>query len=418
MPVLAGIIKQEIETNGPITFARFMEQALYHPELGYYTSPGQKIGRRGDFYTAPTINPLFAAMLARRIEQMWVATGRPKRWVVVEYGPGTGILARDILAAMKQHHPGLFNALEYYLIEISSKLIETQQRVIGYTPVANNNSPTGHNQAGTSGHVYSEKIHWVKNLKEIDPGYIDCGCILANELVDAFPIHLVRQNNNNLQELYVSLNSDNLCDDNEGRKHDRSMLNITTGLNKSLPGIFTLIPGPLSTRELADYFDIQNIQLENGQRAEVNLQAHRWLAEIAAHLKKGYLLIIDYGTTSRELYSTHRYNGTLRCFHKHRLVDNPLINIGGQDITAHVNFSTLITWGEQLGLHKIEYTTQPQFLLNMGILDTLQKQPDYTMSPELVKITSAIKQLVLPGGMGGIFKVLILGKNLSGINCI
>lgn len=418
MPDLAGIIKQEIETNGPITFARFMEQALYHPELGYYTSPGQKIGRSGDFYTAPTINPLFAAMLARRIEQMWVSTGHPKRWVIVEYGPGTGILARDILAAMHQDHPDLFNALEYYLIEISSKLIETQQRTIGYIPVANPNSPTGHGQAEASGHVYSEKIHWVENLKEIDPGYIDYGCILANELVDAFPVHLVRQNNSDLQELYVSLKSNNYYDDNESSGHNHSMSSVPTGLNKSLPSIFTLIPGPLSTTELADYFDIQNIQLENGQRAEVNLQAHQWLAEIAAHLKKGYLFIIDYGATSRELYSAHRFKGTLRCFHKHRLVDNPLINIGIQDITAHVNFSTLITWGEQLGLHKIEYTTQPQFLLNMGILDTLQKQPDYTMSPELAKATSAIKQLVLPGGMGDIFKVLILGKNLSGINCI
>jgi SAM-dependent MidA family methyltransferase len=176
--------------------------------------------------------------------------------------------------------------------------------------------------------------------------------------------------------------------------------------------VFTLLTGPPSTPELAAYFDMQNIRLETGQRAEVNLQAHRWLAQMANYLKRGYLMIIDYGATSRELYAPHRFNGTLRCFHKHRLVEDPLINIGSQDITAHVNFSALIAWGEQLGLPKTELTTQPQFLLNQGILDILHQQPDYTPSPEFTKITSAIIQLVLPGGMGDIFKVLVLRKGV------
>ncbi|WP_347491092.1 class I SAM-dependent methyltransferase [Desulfoscipio sp. XC116] len=376
MSVLSGIIQQEITSGGPITFARFMEQALYHPELGYYTSPGTKIGRAGDFYTAPGVSPLFGAMLARRLYQMWDSNGRPDRWVVAEYGPGTGILPRDITTAIHRNYPDLHAALEYYLIEISSTLKELQQKTLS-EPIPGDNRPG----------VEINKFHWISKLTEINPGYIENGCILANELVDAFPVHLVEQNDSGLAELYVSL-----CD------NDHSL--------------FELAAGPPSTAKLAEYFNMQNIRLENGQRAEVNLQAHNWLTEIAGHLKQGYLLTIDYGATSRELYSEHRFNGTLRCFHKHHLADNPLINIGRQDITAHVNFSTLITWGHQLGLQKIELTSQPQFLLNLGILDALQKQPDYTPNPELAKVTSAIKQLVLPGGMGDIFKVLVQVKSL------
>ncbi len=372
MSDLAKLIQQKIATCGPITFAWFMKQALYHPQWGYYTSPGTKIGRTGDFYTAPTVNPLFGTMLANQLYQMWGAADRPAQWVVAEYGPGTGILARDIVVALCQDHPDLYAILDYYLIDISDTLKEVQQQNLA---------------AGEPG--ASHKFHWVDKLAEIGPGYIENGCVLANELVDAFPVHLVRQSAGELQELYVGLS---------GGKGDNT---------------FTLLPGQLSTLELAEYFSSQNVQLEEGQRAEVNLQAREWLAEVTAHLQRGYLLIIDYGATSEELYAPFRYDGTLRCFHKHQLVDNPLINLGGQDITAHVNFSTLITWGEQLELRKRELVTQPQFLINLGILDVLKKQPDYIQNPEFTKITSAIKQLVLPGGMGDIFKVLVQEKAVS-----
>lgn len=372
MSKLAKLIKQKIATNGPMTFAMFMELALYHPQWGYYTSPGSKIGRTGDFYTAPSVNPLFGAMLARQLDQMWNTAGRPAQWVVTEYGPGTGLLARDIVATLRRDHPDLYATLDYYLIDISNTLKEVQQQTLT-----------------TSEPGANHKFHWVDKPAEIGQGYIANGCVLANELVDAFPVHLVRQSAGELQELYVGLS---------GGEGDNT---------------FTMLPGPLSTPELAEYFSMQNVQLEEGQRAEVNLQAREWLAEVTAHLQRGYLITIDYGATSEELYAPFRYDGTLRCFYKHQLVDNPLANPGGQDITAHVNFSTLITWGEQLGLQKKELFTQPQFLLNLGILDILKKQPDYTQNLEFSKITSAIKQLVLPGGMGAIFKVLVQEKAVS-----
>jgi len=371
LPDLARLIQQEIASSGPITFARFMDLVLYHPQWGYYTSPGTKIGRAGDFYTAPTVNPLFGAMLARQIDQMWVACGRPAQWLVIEYGPGTGILARDIVAALHRDHSDVYAALDYYLIEISHELIRVQQKTL----------------AGSES-IESHKFHWVDSLAAINLGYIENGCVLANELVDAFPVHLVQQSTDELQELYVGLSD--------------------IGPNNA----FTLLPDHLSTTELAEYFSVQNVHLEEGQRAEVNLLAREWLAEVSLHLKQGYLITIDYGATAEELYAPFRFDGTLRCFHKHQLVDNPLINLGGQDITAHVNFSALITWGEQLGLRKKDLVTQPQFLLNLGILDILHKQPDYTQSPDFFKITSAIKQLILPGGMGDIFKVLVQEKTV------
>lgn len=369
MSDLVKLIQQKIATGGPITFARFMEQALYHPQWGYYTSPITKIGRAGDYYTAPAVSPLFGAMLARQLYQMWDESDRPAHWIVAEFGPGTGILARDIAAALRREHPDLYANLDYFLIDISPALKEVQQQTL----------VVGEPDA-------SDKFHWVDKLAEIGQGYIANGCVLANELVDAFPVHLVRQSADELQEMYVSLSSG------------------------EAESAFTLVPGPLSTPQLAEYFRSQNVQLEKDQQAEVNLQAREWLEDVAAHLQRGYLLTIDYGATSEELYAPFRFNGTLRCFHKHMLIDNPLINIGRQDITAHVNFSTLATWGEHLGLRKRELTTQPRYLLNLGILDILKKQPDYTQNQEFAKITSAIKQLVIPDGMGDIFKVLVQEK--------
>jgi len=376
MPELGDLIKEEIKTNGPITFARFMELALYHPELGYYTSPGTQIGRTGDFYTAPAVSPLFGAMLARQFHEMWRMAGCPSSWALVEYGPGTGVLALDITRDVYRNYPELRAVLHYYLIEISPALRERQQNEL--------------NQSAPAGAVFK----WVKSLADINPTGIESGCVFANELVDAFPVHLVEMDSTGLREIYVDLNS-------------------TAG--------FTFVSGPLSSAELANYFDMQNITLARGQKAEVNLQARKWLTEVAADLKQGFLLTTDYGATTAELYAPQRFNGTLRCFYKHRLVEDPFINIGLQDITAHVNFSALILWCEQLGLSKLGLVTQPQFLLNLGILDVLQGQEDFTYNPEITKVTSAIKQLVLPGGMGGIFKVLVLSKgfdplpNLSGL---
>lgn len=367
MSRLDSIIKEQIKASGPVTFARFMEEALYHPRYGYYTSNENQIGREGDFYTAPVASPLFGTMLARQFHEMWCLAGCPAHWALVEYGPGTGVLAWDIVNTTARYFPEFYDCLEYYLIETSPLLREKQQEKL------------------TSCGATATKCRWAGNLNEIESSGNHIGCVFANELVDAFPVHLVKKTSRGLRELYVGIR-------NEG---------------------YYFLEGPPSTDELEDYFTIQGVELVPGQIAEVNLQARDWLAQVATGLNKGFLLVIDYGLTTEELYSPQRFNGTLRCFYKHHLLENPLLNPGKQDITAHVNFTTMIIWGRQLGLKKLGLISQPKFLLNLGILDTLKEHADYTYSRELTQKTNAIKQLLLPGGMGNIFKVLAFCKGFD-----
>lgn len=366
MSALEGIISAEIEDHGPITFERFMELALYHPQWGYYSTPVEKIGRGGDFYTAPTVSPLFGAMVARQLEEMWRLAECPETWTLVEFGPGTGKLAGDIMSELSANYPAFYRAVTYYLVEVGTGLRERQQQAL-------------------SGHAAAAKFNWVPDLAGIDTAGFE-GCVLANELVDAFPVHLVQQREGRLAELYVDRDS------NRG---------------------FRFVAGNPSTAKLEEYLAMQEVTLEEGQRAEINLRTADWLSETANHLRRGFILVIDYGTTTADLYGRHRFKGTLRSFHKHRLVDDPLLNPGVQDITAHVNFTALALQGRQAGLQPHGPVTQPQFLLNLGILDSLRGYDSFTFDPGMHKRAAAIKQLVLPGGMGDIFKVLVFSKGLE-----
>lgn len=364
MSELITIIKDEITGQGPMTFARFMELALYHPVYGYYAT-ATTVGPKGDFYTAPNTGALFGGMLAKQFYEMWCLCDSPKTWSLVEYGPGSGLLARDILDAIAEGYQDFYAALTYYLIEISPELSKSQQALLAVH--------------------YRDKCHWVNDLAEAAPLGGITGCIFGNELIDAFPVHLLAADDNKLNELYVDFNGKDLF----------------------------FKKGTLSTGKLLGYFELQGVQLKNGQKAEANLQAQDWLQNAANNLAQGFVLIIDYGFTTPEMYLPQRVNGTLRCFYRHNLIDDPLINIGHQDITANVNFSLLAAWAGEAGLTTVGLVSQPDFLLNLGLLDTIKNQADYSLTPEIMKKTSAIKQLLLPGGMGGIFKVMALSKGFD-----
>ncbi len=366
MDKLPRIIAREIKHQGPVSFARFMELALYHPELGYYSSERQKIGRAGDFYTAPSVSPLFGQMLARQAEEMWRISGRPEQWALVEYGPGTGKLAGDIMSALGQQFPEFYRTVSYYLVEISPGLRKKQQSEL-------------------AGHQAASKFFWAGEHELLESGGLQ-GCVLANEVVDAMPVHLVKMRGGEIKEIFVDTGDD---------------------------GNFYFVEQAPSTPQLVEYFTMQDVELKEGQVAEVNLQAAGWIERVASFLERGFILVIDYGATAGKLYSDHRYHGTLRCFHKHRLVEDPLVNVGYQDITAHVNFTSLAMQGEKAGLKALGPVSQPQFLLNLGILDTVKEYNSFTYDPVMAKKTMAIKQLVLPGGMGEIFKVLVLYKGFE-----
>lgn len=361
---LAEIISSRIKREGPITFEQFMEMALYYPNLGYYASGREKIGPEGDYYTSPGVHPVFGKVLAGQLYEMWSHLEQPRRWQLVEYGAGKGFLARDILNHLRDKHPQSFAALTYYIIETSPYFIYEQQQVL--------------RDAGIPG----AKVAWVDNPACVHEGEGVTGVFLSNELVDAFPFHRVRCNAGGQQEIYVDYRSES----------------------------FLEVEGQLSDPFLARYFVEEGIVLEPGQTAEVNLRSRDWLRELGENLRRGFILTIDYGGSAGEIYSKARFNGTMRCFRRHRLVEDPFESIGDQDITASVNFSSLVRWGEEIGLKAAGHLSQADFLINAGILELAGGRDDFQHDEESYSAANAIKKLILPGGMGSVFRVLVQSK--------
>ncbi len=351
---LSDIIIQRIHQEGPISFRDFMEMALYYPELGYYTSAENKIGADGDFYTSANLTDAFGAMIGRQIEQMWQNLDRiPIK--IVEYGAGTGLLCHDILDYLQDYNPKLYDVLSYCIIEKSFGMREREKMHL------------------------REKVHWYSSIREIPE--IN-GCILSNELVDNFSVHQVVMEDE-LMEVFVD--------------YSGGFIEVLKPANK----------------ELTNYFSELNVELPKGFRTEVNLEARIWIEEIAQSLNKGYVITIDYGDISSELYDKYRSSGTLLCYNKHHKNDNPYQYIGEQDITSHVNFSVLINWGNINGLNDCGMTNQASFLLSLGLKEYQNK----TLLTVVENASKALEESVinyrLLMDMGLKFKVLIQEKNVS-----
>lgn len=361
--LLSEIIIERIKKEGPLSFRDFMEMALYYPELGYYNSSQNKIGTDGDFYTSANLTAAFGAMIGRQIEEMWRNLEK-KPFKIVEYGAGTGLLCHDILDYLK-NNISLYNSLTYSIIEKSSSMREIQKK-----------------------HLH-EKVSWYNSIQEITE--IN-GCILSNELIDNFSVHQVIMEDQ-LKEVFV--------DYKDG---------------------FIEILKP-AKQELADYLAALNVQLPEGFRTEINLEAVSWIKDISKSLKKGYVITIDYGSLSAELYSNRRSCGTLLCYYKHQKNDNPYQFIGQQDITTHTNFSAISHWGSQYGMDCCGSVDQAQFLLALGIKEyqnsALNNNPNnlaQAMQESLINYRLLID-------MGMKFKVLIQQKGvpeypLSGLKFI
>ena len=347
------IIKDVIRQSGPITFAKYMEMALYSPLGGYYLSPRPLIGKEGDFYTSVHVHRIFGETLAVQVAEMAELLG-PEALSVVEFGAGRGFLALDLLQTLAEKFPGVYNRLTYYIIERSPALKKQQQELLA-------------KEAG-------DKVVWISEIDELNRPLR--GCVISNELIDAFPVHLVEQRDGCLQEVYVDLDDDHFIEKT----------------------------GPLSTPQLAEYFARLQVQLREGQRAEANLAALDWIREVGRCLAQGFVITIDYGYETPLLYHLVRQRGTLLCYHQHQLVEDPYLRVGEQDITAHVNFSALQIWGADAGLLTCGFTSQMRFLFGLGITRNIQGDR---------RRAEAVQQLVSPEGMGGIFKVLIQCKGLA-----
>lgn len=352
---LSEIIIQRIQEEGPISFHDFMEMVLYYPEKGYYTSAQNKIGKTGDFYTSSNLTPAFGAMIGRQLEEMWDISGR-NNFTVVEYGAGTGALCHDILDYLKNNKE-LYDQLNYCIIEKSPSMREKQKAHL------------------------REKVAWHDTIQDIPE---ITGCILSNELLDNFSVHQVVMEDE-LMEVFVDYKN----------------------------GFVELLKP--ARKALTDYLAELNVILPKGFRTEINLEAMEWIKEIAASLRKGYVITIDYGYPSSELYSERRSSGTLLCYNKHTINDNAYTDIGEQDITSHVNFSALCHWGFKNGLVCCGLTNQASFLLALGFKEylrrTLSLEPGQDLM-SMVKKESFISHTLLVD-MGLKFKVLIQRKGIA-----
>ncbi len=347
---LSELIIQKIRQNGPISFRDFMEMALYYPELGYYNSQKDRIGKQGDYYTSSNVTSIFGEILGRQLEEIWRILGE-KEFTVVEMGAGIGLLSQDVLGYLKKKQE-LYQNLDYCIIEKSPTMQKEQKKRLG------------------------DEVRWCNSMQELSGM---TGCVFSNELVDAFPVHQVVMGEE-LMEIFV--------DYRDG---------------------FREVLRPASA-ELKEYFAELGIALSQGYRTEMNLDAIKWIQEIGSMLKKGFVLTIDYGYPSSELYQEYRSSGTLMCYYKHTANDNPYEHIGEQDITSHVNFSALEHWGRKSGLELCGFTDQAHFLLGLGVEEYLKKLQESDAKNYLKKMLQ-VKTLIME--MGETFKIMIQKKEIE-----
>lgn len=352
-----------------ITFAEYMALALYHPQYGYYSSGAVGIGKQGDFFTSASLGQDFGELLAIQFREMWCNLGCPEPFYLIEMGGGNGQLAQDILNYLfVQSDRSFFAALRYIIIEQSPALITQQQELLASFSDGN--------------------LSW-QTWSDLADDSLE-GCFLSNELVDAFPVHLITKNQHQLQEIYLTLEANQITETVEA----------------------------LSSEEISAYFQLIEIDLGDrlyppNYRTEVNLKALDWLKTMASKLKRGYVLTIDYGYESKQYYSPSRSQGTLQCYFQHRRHNNPYVNLGHQDITAHVDFTALQRQGELCNLQTLGLTQQGLFLMALGLGDRLKELSSGKYNfQEIFERRDALHQLIAPAGLGG-FKVLVQGKNLT-----
>ena len=349
------VLKGRIGRRGSVSFAEFMELALYWPRGGYYSEAASE-WHPADFFTAPTAHPAFGALLSLQLEEMWQVLGRPPLFTIVEPGAGTGLLSLDILRYALYLEPGFQRAIRYCAID---------------------RSPRYRHELPGAG------VEWIRAtgmpLRELT------GCVLSNELLDAIPVHRVTVREGRLQELYVGYED----------------------------GQFVEVIGEPSTVALGARLEAEGVTLAEGQRAEVCLALEPWVRDVAASLERGFVLTVDYGHPARTLYAPERHRGSLRCYYQHTLSGNPYVRVGAQDITAHVDFTAVTALGERFGLISHGLEGQATFLANLG-LTALQRRLTGQGLGQQERDANRMGMLELgrAGGMGE-FKVLVQSKGMD-----
>jgi len=361
---LAGIIRNKIETNGPIPFSEYMELALYEPGLGYYSAGLQKFGAGGDFVTAPQLGNIFARCLARQIVQVgaWLSEHAHGQYEIIEAGAGSGMLAADLLMALEHEHP----PAHYRILERSAHLRqeqkETLQRLVPH---------------------WMDKISWLDE----PPAENWQGVFLANEVLDALTVERFSVETDGISQLQV-------IDGPEGFEWHKG-----------------LCPPAMQERIQAIISGLEH-EPAVGYRSELNATLPAWLETVTGSLDRGVALFIDYGYTRSDYYRLQRNDGTLICHYRHRAHSDPFMWPGLTDISASVDFTALAEAADTCELEVSGYTTQAMFLLGCGVEQMLFEFESLS-EKERLKMNNQVRRLTLPAEMGERFQVMALSRGLD-----
>lgn len=355
---LAAHLRQNIDSAGGwLSFADWMAMALYAPGLGYYSAGCAKFGEAGDFVTAPGMTPLFGATVAACVAGI-LAQSAPH---VLEVGAGTGDLAADLLNALA----GLGQPpARYAILELSADLRARQQATLADRAPA-----------------WCDRVEWLDALPETWSG-----ALVANELLDALPVHLLQWQADGIAERGVALDAEGAF------------------LWQARPATGALAVAATALAEQR--------QLGGGYLSEIGMAVRAWVGDLARRLDRGGMLLIDYGFPRREYYHPERERGTLMCHYRHRTHDDALLWPGLQDITSHVDFTAVAEAAHQAGLDVLGYTGQAAFLMDAGLLNAMGGMDP--VSPAYMQTAAAVQKLISPAEMGELFKVMLVGRGLQG----
>ena len=358
MTPLAELLAERIRRDGPIPFADFMRECLYHPVHGYYSKAESQ--RFADYYTSVDVHPIFGRLLARKFAEMWKQLERPKEFLLVEAGAGVGRLGGHILDFCQAQLPDFCAALRYLAVERSaSRRRQAAERL--------------------ERHAAANRLRITPEI----PAHIPAGCVFSNELIDALAVHRVVLTEGRLEEVLVGWEQ----------------------------GRFVDVVAPVSTCAINEYFAAQAVTLDEGQHAEAGLEACDWITEVGRRIERGFVLTVDYGHRAAELFDERHLRGTLLAYREHRVSEDFYASPGEQDLTAHVNFTALETWGQRSGLDTAEFTSQTAFLLALGQPNEFADLYDPGQSEaDRIRARLQLKTLIHPEGMGERFAVLVQRK--------
>ena len=351
---LIRLIHDEIQAARSISFARFIELALYHPGLGFYAADRARLGRSGDYFTNVSVGVAFATLLGWQFVQLWHVLGKPAVFHLVEQGAHHGEFARDLLESLRTSSPDFFEKLQYRIIEPAPALKERQSETL---------------------RAFTGKVSWAESVEQLDPF---SGAFFSNELIDAFPVHLIAWSGEGWSERRVVTEGEGFAFKMEPARDPELVRRIA-----SLP------------RRSGSY------------DTEVSLAAPRWIGNVASRIERGCFIAIDYGLGEEDYYSEERKSGTLQIRKKHRLLASPFEEIGQADITAHVEWTSLVKAGESAGLKFLGLPDQHHFLTGI-----LSRSPDF-LSQSDAKVRRQLQTLLHPEMLGRSFQALVMSRGLE-----